>query len=183
MAHSQGPRVGRFRRVSAIALAVLVAGVSVGAAGCGDNADNAVDAATSAIDEGVDTATSSADDAIDSATNSAAERTEVMVTLDEQNGSGQTGTATLTRVDATTTRVVVTVENPPAEPQPAHIHMGTCTDLNPAPQYPLENITDGNSTSTVAARLDALLADNMAINVHRSAEQADLYVACGTIEG
>ena len=182
MTHSHGSRGGRFRRASAIALAVLVAGVSVGAMGCGDDADEAVDQAASAIDEGVDTATSSADDAIDSATDGSGEGNEVTVTLDEQNGSGQGGSATLTRIDGSSTRVVVTVDNPPAEPQPAHIHMGTCADLNPAPQYPLQNVTDGSSTSTVAASLDSLLAEDMAINVHRSEQQADLYVACGNID-
>jgi uncharacterized cupredoxin-like copper-binding protein len=51
-----------------VLLVAALAAVPVGAAGCGDEADNAVDEVTSAIDEGIDTVTSEADDAIDSAT-------------------------------------------------------------------------------------------------------------------
>ena len=48
----------------------------------------------------------------------------VAVPLVTQNDSGQDGEATLSEVDADTTRVVLEVENPSVEPQPAHIHRG-----------------------------------------------------------
>jgi Cu/Zn superoxide dismutase len=49
----------------------------------------------------------------------------VMVTLQPQNHSGESGTATLTE-DAGKTKVVVTVTGQPAgPPQPMHIHKGT----------------------------------------------------------
>jgi hypothetical protein len=45
---------------------------------------------------------------------------ELSVDLAEQNGSGESGTATLT-ADGEKTKVVIALENPPADPQPAHI--------------------------------------------------------------
>jgi len=91
---------------------------------------------------------------------------------------------------------------------PAHIHSGTCADLG-APAYPLENLTDALgmvtpqaaspeataisgepvtgdvalSTTVVDASLDDLLAEDHAINVHLSPEQADVFIACGDIKG
>jgi hypothetical protein len=107
----------------------------------------------------------------------------VTVELGEENGSGQTGTATLTAVSADETRVVVEVTNPPAETQPAHIHRGSCADLDPAPLYGLPNLIDGRSETTVPASLDELGDGGLALNVHRSDAQLDLYVACGNLPG
>jgi hypothetical protein len=86
---------------------------------------------------------------------------------------------------------------------PAHIHGGTCDALNPAPAYPLEEVRlpedevgtpapmgrmtqrheVETSSTVVPVRLDDLLAAPHAINVHQSAEQIDVYVACGEIAG
>ena len=50
---------------------------------------------------------------------------EVVVDLEEQNGSGESGTATLT-TDGEKTKVVIALDNPSTVPQPAHIHEGSC---------------------------------------------------------
>lgn len=105
---------------------------------------------------------------------------EVTVELTEQNGSGQTGTATLTEADGSTT-VVVELSNAPDVPQPAHIHPGSCADLDPTPAYGLENLEGGSSESTVETTLEELQLGGYAINVHKSGEEADVYVACGDI--
>ena len=105
---------------------------------------------------------------------------EVTVQMQAQNNSGQSGTATLTRVESTNTKVTVQLENPPAGPQPAHIHTGNC----PKPggvKYPLTNVENGKSETTVAASLDDLLAGAFAINVHKSPGEASVYVSCGDI--
>jgi len=86
-------------------------------------------------------------------------------------------------------------------PHPVHIHEGTCTDLNPAPQFPLTDITaptnlEGTDIANTGApiavetsttTIDATLADiangDHAINVHESFENIGNYIACGDIGG
>jgi hypothetical protein len=103
---------------------------------------------------------------------------EVVVDLEEQNGSGESGTATLT-TDGEKTKVVIALENPSTAPQPAHIHEGSCAELDPTPAYGLENVVGGKSTTTVDRPLDELRDGDYAINVHKSADEVDVYVACG----
>lgn len=99
-----------------------------------------------------------------------------------QNGSGEAGAVTLTEAGDKTT-VVVTLTGAPADPQPAHIHPGTCADLNPAPKYPLSNVVAGKSTTTVPATLASLTSATtpMSVNVHKSTSDLKDYVACGQI--
>lgn len=105
----------------------------------------------------------------------------VTIELDAQNDSGESGTATLT-ADGATTRIVLALENPASDsPQPAHIHKGVCAELDPAPAYPLANVTDGAAETTVDVPLDELKNGRFAINVHKSEAEAEVYVSCGTI--
>src|SRR5262245_2568484 len=60
----------------------------------------------------------------------------VTVKLDAQHGSGETGTATFTP-QGNKTQVVLQMTGTPADAQPAHIHAGSCAELNPAPKIPL----------------------------------------------
>lgn len=91
------------------------------------------------------------------------------------------------------------------EAHPAHIHSGTCEDLGDV-VYPLNEIGGesldstpeatpesaaeglpgdvlGFSVTSVEVSIDDLLAEEHAINVHESAENLDVYIACGNIEG
>jgi hypothetical protein len=105
----------------------------------------------------------------------------VTVKLDEQNGSGESGTATLT-AEGASTKVVLELENPASpDPQPAHIHKGTCAELDPTPAYPLTNVEDGKSDTTVNVALDELKSGEFAINVHKSEPEIKTYVSCGNI--
>jgi hypothetical protein len=109
-----------------------------------------------------------------------ADTSTLTVTLSAQNGSGETGKATLTQETAGVS--VVIALTPAADPQPAHIHTGTCSKLNPAPQYPLANVVGGSSTTLVkGVTIAALLKTPFAINVHKSANDLGTYVACGNI--
>lgn len=111
----------------------------------------------------------------------AAAQNEVTVTLTPQNDSGQSGTATLTPMGEQT-QVVLNISGGPADiEQPTHIHAGTCENLDPNPAYPLSNISNGQSTTTVDVSLESLLTGGFAINVHESAENIANYVACGDI--
>jgi hypothetical protein len=106
----------------------------------------------------------------------------VTVQLAAQNGSGESGTATLT-ADGERTKVAIDLSSGSMTPQPAHIHQGTCAELDAKPQYPLANVVDGKSESTVDASLAKLEGSAFAINVHESAQHIDTYVSCGDIGG
>jgi hypothetical protein len=106
---------------------------------------------------------------------------EVTVELAEFGGSGQSGTATLT-TEGDQTRVVVSVDSPVSESQPAHIHEGTCDNLTPEPAYGLPNVTAGTSETTVDVSLDTLTGGEYAINLHMSDEDLATYTSCGNIE-
>jgi hypothetical protein len=103
------------------------------------------------------------------------------VQLKAQNGSNETGTATITETGNNQIEVTVNLSNAPSEAQPAHIHKGTCANLNPTPQYPLTSLTSGKSTTTVATNLTELTSQPYAINVHKSTTEVATYVSCGEI--
>jgi hypothetical protein len=107
----------------------------------------------------------------------------VVVRLEAQSNSGQHGTATL-HAEGDMTRVVVELSNVPAgTAQPAHIHRGSCDKLDKAPRWNLKAVTDGGSVTLVPAPLHAILAEPVAINIHKSALETQVYVACGNIAG
>ena len=106
----------------------------------------------------------------------------VTVTMAPQNNSNESGTATLTQVGKDV-QVVVDLTNAPAEAQPAHIHPGTCAKLAPAPKYPLSNVVNGKSTTTLKnVTLTELTSGQFAVNVHKSANDLATYVSCGDIK-
>jgi Cu/Zn superoxide dismutase len=107
--------------------------------------------------------------------------TAVTVDMKALNGSGESGTATLTQ-QSDGVKVVVTLKNAPAEAQPTHIHIGTCGNIKGA-EYALVNVTNGTSTSLVGGvKLDDLLKGHYAINVHKSTSDLGTYVSCGDIK-
>src|SRR5688572_27429136 len=104
-----------------------------------------------------------------------------VVQLAEQNGSGQNGTATLTETADGKLMVMIELSNGSSVAQPAHIHKGTCANLDPRPAYPLTSVTNGASDTTVDVSMATLLNGQYAVNVHKSAAEASVYVACGDI--
>jgi hypothetical protein len=107
----------------------------------------------------------------------------VTVRMGAQNKSGESGTARLTAEGADKTRVQINLKGAPkGTEQPAHIHEGTCAQLDPKPKHGLENVVDGKSTTVVPASLDSLMGGKLAINVHKSKEDIKTYVSCGDIK-
>jgi hypothetical protein len=102
----------------------------------------------------------------------------VELQLHEMSGSGVSGIVTLTPIDATHTQVTISVDPAGHDDMPAHIHPGTCLELVPQPRYPLTNVGDGDSTTKVTASLAELLAGDLAVNLHASNTQMDVYTAC-----
>jgi plastocyanin len=80
---------------------------------------------------------------------------------------------------------------------PAHIHLGTCTNLDPNPTYMLTDVTAPadaagttdeaaaipveESVTTVHAALPDLRSGGYAINIHQSVEDIGTYIACGNL--
>lgn len=82
-------------------------------------------------------------------------------------------------------------------PHPVHIHAGNCAELGEV-VVPLTDLTlpagdrvgqrnraavGATSYTNVPLPLDAIVAENHAINAHLSADQIDVYIACGEVGG
>lgn len=110
----------------------------------------------------------------------------VKFTLHPQNHSGETADVTMTQ-DGANIVVAVTTQNGPDNPQPIHIHNGTCDTLDPKPLIPLTAVQKGASTTTLTPALlkgmtlEQLQSGNYAINIHHSPQDGGLYYACGNI--
>jgi len=104
----------------------------------------------------------------------------ITIKLVAQHGSMQTGWATLTAMGSKT-KVVLTVSHSKGS-EPAHIHPGSCANLNPVPKYPLSDVVAGKSTTVVDVSLASLETGHFAINVHAGpGPLIKKYVSCGDI--
>jgi Cu/Zn superoxide dismutase len=104
----------------------------------------------------------------------------INVQLTPRNNSGESGTAVLTEAGAKT-KVVVEIRGAPAGVgQPLHVHKGTCAQLDPKPAYGLTTLTGGKSETTIDVPIGDLRR-GFAINGHKSAQEASVYVFCGNI--
>ena len=104
----------------------------------------------------------------------------VKIVLGAGRDGDQNGTATLTEKGNQTVVTLAIQPGAAGAIQPAHIHVGQC----PAPdavKYPLTNVVDGKSSTTLDVKLSDLLKGGMAINVHLSAQDIGKYVACGNV--
>src|SRR3954469_552180 len=106
----------------------------------------------------------------------------VRVSLIDENGSGEDGSSQLTDMGDGTTKVELIMLNAPeGSDQPAHIHKGSCANLDPNPAYPLNNVKESKSTTIIKVSLADLTKDKFAINVHKSATEAAIYISCGNL--
>ena len=105
------------------------------------------------------------------------------VTLRTQNNSGQSGSATLTAMGDQTKVVLSVAGGLAGVAQPAHIHHESCANIGGV-LYPLSAVTDGSSETILNVSLDTIMSQlPLSINVHKSAQEASVYVACGDIAG
>ncbi len=112
----------------------------------------------------------------------AADAPRIEVEFTELNDSGVTGTATLYE-DGDQTIVDLDLEGT-GENHPAHIHEGTCDDIQPEPAYNLENVgEDGVSVSLVDAPLQELIDGDYVIDLHRAPNELGTLIVCAAIEG
>jgi LPXTG-motif cell wall-anchored protein len=109
-----------------------------------------------------------------------AQGTTVTVQMASQNSSGITGVATLSDSGGKV-RVDIRATGAGAGPQPAHIHEGSCAQLNPTPQFTLAPVANGTSTTDLDTTLQQLTSTPHAIHMHKSSEELSVYVACADI--
>lgn len=102
--------------------------------------------------------------------------------LSAQNGSGESGLATLIGVK-NQTKVVIHIGGEPKDAvQPAHIHLGSCPNPG-AVVYPLTNVVNGNSVTLLDVKLSDIQKQGpLAVNVHKSAAEIKTYVSCGDLK-
>lgn len=154
----------------------LAAGVL---AGCGgdDDEDEAREATTALTD------TAGAAESVEEALETAGEALENGLTLDfrEQNNSGIGGTVAFELTSEGTVEVEIELTGSGAGPHPAHVHAGSCADLDPTPKWPLNNVVNGRSKTTLDVSLADVTASEYAVNVHESPENAARYVACADL--
>lgn len=106
----------------------------------------------------------------------------MVISLAAQNNSKESGEAMIEDAGGKA-KVTIKLDVTPREtPQPAHIHVGACPNPG-AVKYPLTNVVNGNSVTQLEISVDELLKNlPLAINVHKSAAEAKVYVACGDIK-
>ena len=117
-----------------------------------------------------------------------ASRIDLTIGLNEYQGSGVSGWATLApTIDGV--RVTMAVEGTAITGNhPTHIHTGTCDDFDPDPTFPLttfilDPLTDDGASKTMldVVSLQELLSDDYVIVVHKSHEELTTYFTCGDI--
>ncbi|MFN8637341.1 MAG: kelch repeat-containing protein [Chloroflexota bacterium] len=108
----------------------------------------------------------------------AGEGQTLTLSLTSQNNSGITGTVVLTNIGGGKLRVEMHAVGAGPGPYPAHIHMGSCAQLNPAPRFPLTNVLDGVSITEIDASLQLVTSSPNAIHMHKSPDEMPIYVAC-----
>lgn len=101
--------------------------------------------------------------------------------LTSQNDSGIVGAVNISDVEGKA-KVVLNLTGVPANiEEPAHIHTGTCAELG-APKYTLTSTKNGTSETILEVSLSELVqSGSLAVNVHKSAAEASVYVACGDL--
>ncbi|MBI2013642.1 MAG: CHRD domain-containing protein [Candidatus Colwellbacteria bacterium] len=104
------------------------------------------------------------------------------IQLAQSNFSGVSGAATLIESGNNLVVMIETSGAPGGVAQPAHIHAGTCSELGGI-VYELAPVLDGSSEIQLSGVSLSDLAEQMplAINVHKSAEEIGVNVACGDI--
>ena len=106
----------------------------------------------------------------------------LQINMGQQNNSGQAGNASVTDVKGGVNVAIHIKSEPKGASEPAHIHKGTCTKLDPSPWKPLKNVVNGQSfTHLAGVTVAQIKKGKYAINVHKSANDLKTYVSCGDL--
>lgn len=105
----------------------------------------------------------------------------LVIKLESQNSSGVYGEAWIEDAGKKA-KVTIKLDGPKsAIPEPAHIHIGACPNPD-AIKYPLTGVLNGNSVTQLDVSIEEIMKNlPLAINIHKSTEEAKTYIACGDI--
>lgn len=184
--HPRGPRTGlagcaaataRGARRIGVATAfsmLLMLGLGNAAAANAPNATNSVAAAVRAQGASTPASTPAASPTPDAP--------RLTLEFDELNDSGVRGSVTLFPQDDRTV-VQIAVTNV-AGNHPAHVHTGTCGDIDPEPEFPLTNVdADGRSDTVLEVPLEILPDGEYVVDIHLSPTELGTLIACAEIDG
>ena len=102
--------------------------------------------------------------------------------MGEQNESKQNGTGTVKAVPGGVWVKISVFNEPKGASEPAHIHQGPCSKLNPAPWKKLNDVVNGTSITTIkGVSFDQMKKGHYSANVHESSANLKHYVSCGDI--
>ncbi len=105
----------------------------------------------------------------------------VTVPMKAMSGSGQSGTATISRASSNHITITIDLNGEPAgASEPAMIRAGSCTDPNPGSKQVLNPLVQGRSVTTFMA--PAYHPGPRSIVVHKGVgSEMDTIVSCGDI--
>ena len=104
------------------------------------------------------------------------------VELSEQSKSGMTGTVTFVDEGGKTRISIKLLGKGITGPLPAHVHLGSCPNVGMI-KYPLNDVKNGSSDTLINSRMIDLFGSNpMAVNIHKSIQEATIYTACGDLK-
>lgn len=106
---------------------------------------------------------------------------DIVISLDAQVGSSPGGRVRLSSAGESRTRVELRLPKGAPLPRPAHVHAGTCDDLDPLPVYSLASIENGSSETVLPISLGELRSRTVVVNVHKSDTEMRTTVACAEI--
>ncbi|HEV2909700.1 MAG TPA: hypothetical protein VGX02_10540 [Candidatus Eremiobacteraceae bacterium] len=96
------------------------------------------------------------------------------------NKSAQQGTVTMVAAGSKTRVTIALTGEPMGAIEPAHVHVGNCAHPG-AVIYPLTDVVAGHSVTLVNAPLSKVQVTGNSVNVHKSAAQLNLYMACANL--
>ena len=95
--------------------------------------------------------------------------------------SFQHGTLTI-QAAGTKTKVTIALKGESASAdQPAHIHVGNCKHPGDV-KIPLTDVVHGMSVTIVNKPISEVAVTGTSVNVHKSLQELNVYVACGDIQ-
>lgn len=110
------------------------------------------------------------------------DQNKIKLNLLPQNNSGIAGAATIESADEKVKVTLKLTEASTGAARPAHIHYGSCSALGDV-KYPLASTVDGKSETMINASFASLKVGlPLAINIHKSATEIGVYVACADIK-
>ncbi len=94
--------------------------------------------------------------------------------------SSQSGTITFQAMGSRTKVTINITKERASSNEPAHIHVGPCKHPG-AVKFPLTDVVHGSSITILNAPISQATVAGTSVNIHKSSQLLNIYVACGNI--